>query len=121
MTQKTPPAIRSREQRSSAPDPQPQPDADGAAPEVERVREQALAMGYDLRRVPRSRRPRPQVRGGSVSMNCKLDPRVREAMEQAKLELNMNYSEMVNAGVVMFLKSQELRIDLDPLEFLPRE
>ena len=93
------------------------PDADRDP--LEGVREQALQMGYVLHRAPRTRRPRPEVREGRVPTTCRLIPEVRALMDQARLELNLSHSDMVNAGVIMFLESQNLRVDADLKRFLP--
>ena len=92
----------------------------GDAPEDEiaEIRRLAHSRGYAVRREGRARRPRPETRDGRVSTTCRLVPEVRDAMDQARLELNMNYSDMINAGIVMFLQSQNLRIEVD-LEGLP--
>ena len=92
----------------------------GDAPEDEiaEIRRLARSRGYDVRREARPRRPRPEIRDGRVSTTCRLIPEVRDAMDQARLELNMNYSDMINAGIVMYLRSQNLRIEVD-LEGLP--
>ena len=92
----------------------------GDAPEDEiaEIRRLAHSRGYAVRREGRARRPRPETRDGRVSTTCRLVPEVRDAMDQARLELNMNYSDMINAGIVMFLRSQNLRIEVD-LEGLP--
>ena len=125
--QKQPPPIRARGERASDParsdgaSSMPEGGGDSAADPVREIREQAQAMGYDVRRMPRGRRPRPEPEpgGGRISTNCRIHPGVRDVMDQAKLELNMNYSDMVNAGVIMFLKSQGLRIDVDEDQFIP--
>jgi hypothetical protein len=98
--------------------------ADGAAGDVpeediSELRRLARSRGYDVRREPRPRRPRPDVHQGRVSTTCRLAPEVRDAMDLARLELNMNYSDMINAGVIMFLRSQNLRVDVDLEGFLP--
>ena len=125
--QKQPPPIRPRGERASgAPlsdgvSSSPSGGGDADSDPVREIREQAQAMGYDVRRMPRGRRPRPEPEPGSgwVSTNCRIHPGVRDVMDQAKLELNMHYSDMVNAGVIMFLKSQGLRIDVDEDQFIP--
>ena len=131
MTQKSPRLpIRSRDERARDPGSEPSLDlaeasGNGAAGEpddpdpLEDVRRVAESMGYSIRRSPRSRRPRPDVRDGRVPTTCRLHPEVRAAMEQASLELNITYGDMINAGVVMFLRAQELRVDVDLQQFLP--
>ena len=127
MTQpKQPPPIRPRDDRVPGPgfpesstlavDGDVQPD--GADP-IDEVRRQALSMGYQVRKEPRARRPRPDAKDGRISTTCRFHPGVRAVMDQARLELNMNYSDMVNIGVIMFLESQNLRIDVDPRQFFP--
>ena len=83
------------------------------------VREQAHSLGYSIRREPRPRRPSPEPKDGRVSTTCRLYPEVRAAMDQARLELNLNYSDMINAGIVMFLESRNLRGDVNLRQFLP--
>ena len=83
------------------------------------VREQAHSLGYSIRREPRPRRPSPEPKDGRVSTTCRLYPEVRAAMDQARLELNLNYSDMINAGIVMFLESRNLRGDVNLQQFLP--
>ena len=83
------------------------------------VREQAHSLGYSIRREPRPRRPSPEPKDGRVSTTCRLYPEVRAAMDQARLELNLNYSDMINAGIVMFLESRNLRTDVNLRRFLP--
>ena len=63
----------------------------------------------------------PVLRSGTAGFPppCRLVPEVREAMDQARMELNMNYSDMINAGVVMFLRSQNLRVEVDLEGLLP--
>ena len=92
--------------------------ADAPEDEIAEIRRLAHSRGYAVRREGRARRPRPETRDGRVSTTCRLFPEVRDAMDQARLELNMNYSDMINAGIVMFLQSQNLRIEVD-LEGLP--
>lgn len=129
MTQQSnAPPIRSRadraKDRESAND---SPPSNGTSPEeadekdaaLDNIRELARSMGYDVRKEPRPRRPRPEPRDGRISMTCRLHPDVRDAMERGRLELNMNFSDMVNAGVVMFLRSQNLGVGVDPDQFLP--
>ena len=115
--------IRSKDERARdqvavvpAGDSGPSRDGDGSLAEV---RQLAHSLGYTVRREPRSRRPRPETRDGRVSTTCRLHPDVRSAMEQARLELNLTYSDMINAGVIMFLESQHLRVGVDPQQFLP--
>ena len=136
MSQNNLPPIRSKDERErnsskgSAPavnGPSAAPLNDGsepAAPEgeenvLDEVRRSAQALGYGLRREPRARRPRPDSRDGRVSTTCRLDPAVRDALDQARLQLNMNFSDMINAGVVLFLESQNLRVGVDHQDFLP--
>ena len=83
------------------------------------VREQARSLGYSIRRKPRPRRPSPEPKDGRISTTCRLYPEVRAAMDQARLELNLNYSDMINAGIVMFLESRNLRGDVNLRQFLP--
>ena len=83
------------------------------------VREQARSLGYSIRREPRPRRPSPEPKDGRISTTCRLYPEVRAAMDQARLELNLNYSDMINAGIVMFLESRNLRGDVNLRQFLP--
>ena len=125
------PPIRSKNERakdrvSQDPAPaldSPAPSDDGAAelPEeaLAELRRLASSRGYNVRRESRPRRPRPDVHQGRVSTTCRLAPEVRDAMDLARLELNMNYSDMINAGVIMFLRSQNLRVDVDLEGFLP--
>ncbi len=137
MTQsEQPPAIRSRNERAkdralqdsiSASDVSGNngvgagPQDDAAEDDIAEIRRLARSKGYDVRREARPRRPRPESRGGRVSTTCRLIPEVRDAMDKARLELNMNYSDMINAGVVMFLRSQNLRADLDLEGLLPTQ
>ena len=83
------------------------------------VREQAHSLGYSIRREPRPRRPSPEPKDGRISTTCRLYPEVRAAMDQARLELNLNYSDMINAGIIMFLESRNLRGDVNLRQFLP--
>ena len=83
------------------------------------VREQAHSLGYSIRREPRPRRPSPEPKDGRISTTCRLYPEVRAAMDQARLELNLNYSDMINAGIIMFLESRNLRGDVNLQQFLP--
>ena len=93
--------------------------AAGDGENLDELRRSAHAMGYEIRREPRRRRPRPESRDGRVSTTCRLDPAVRDALDQARLQLNMNYSDMINAGVVLFLESQNLRVGVSHEDFLP--
>ena len=122
--------IRSRDERARDPGSEPSLDlaevsGNGSAGEsddsgsLEDIRRAAESMGYSIRRAPRGRRPRPEARDGRVPTTCRLHPEVRAAMEQASLELNITYADMINAGIVMFLRSQELRVDVDLDQFLP--
>ena len=128
------PPIRSRNERArdrasqepvQEPVPAPEASGNGAgqgdAPEsgIDEIRRMARSMGYDVRREGRHRRPRPDTKHGRVSTTCRLLPEVRDVMDQARLELGMNYSDMINAGVVMFLRSQNLRIDVDIESLFP--
>lgn len=123
------PPIRSRAERAKA---QSGPAASAAPPNgtapggedeqdvtLDGIRELARTMGYEVRKEPRARRPRPETRDGRISTTCRLHPGVRDAMDRGRLELNMNLSDMVNAGVIMFLRSQNLGVDVDPDQFLP--
>ena len=83
------------------------------------VRELARSLGYSVRREPRPRRPSPEPKDGRISTTCRLYPEVRAAMDQARLELNLNYSDMINAGIIMFLESRNLRGEVDLRQFLP--
>ena len=125
------PPIRSRNERARdrvSQEPAPALDSsvpgdDGAADLTEdaiaELRRLASSRGFNVRRESRPRRPRPDVHQGRVSTTCRLVPEVRDAMDLARLELNMNYSDMINAGVIMFLRSQNLRVDVDLDGFLP--
>ena len=136
MSQNNLPPIRSKDERERNPSKGSVPPVNGsaaaplndgsepAAPEgeenvLDEVRRSAQALGYGLRREPRARRPRPDSRDGRVSTTCRLDPAVRDALDQARLQLNMNFSDMINAGVVLFLESQNLRVGVDHQDFLP--
>ena len=92
---------------------------DAGSDSLAEVREQAHSLGYSIRREPRPRRPSPEPKDGRVSTTCRLYPEVRAAMDQARLELNLNYSDMINAGIVMFLESRNLRGDVNLRQFLP--
>ena len=92
---------------------------DAGSDSLAEVREQARSLGYSIRREPRPRRPSPEAKDGRVSTTCRLYPEVRAAMDQARLELNLNYSDMINAGIIMFLESRNLRGDVDLRQLLP--
>ena len=129
MTQQnqTPPPIRSKSERARSQSDVSQPASNGASPEgrdpgvttIDEVRESARSLGYEVRKEPRARRPRPEARDGRISTTCRIHPAVRDAMDRGRLELNMNFSDMVNAGVIMFLRSRKLGVDVEPEEFLP--
>ena len=116
------PPILSKEERareraaldSSVPDP-----VDGGDSPLDDVRQQALSMGYVLRRESRPRRARPREQSGRVPTTCRIHPGIRAAMDQARVELNLTHADMINAGVLMFLESQGLRVDVDVQEFYP--
>lgn len=120
MPQQSPPPLRSITERRAvnAPVPLPEVPVNGSPPEdgVEELRRLAQAQGYRVSRQSRPRRARPDSRGGRVMTTCRLAPSVREAMEQARWQLNLTYADMINAGVVMFLRSQNLRVEVDPEE-----
>ena len=86
--------------------------------DIAEIRRLAHSKGYEVRREARPRRPRPETRDGMVSTTCRLLSEVRDAMDQARYELNMNYSTMINVGVVMFLRSRNLQVDVDLEELL---
>ena len=130
MTQQNPaPPIRSKAERArTQADSAPSPSvSNGASPEegdsdsliLDEIRESARSIGYEVRKEPRARRPRPEARDGRIPTTCRIHPEIRDAMDRARLELNMNFSDMINAGVVMFLRSRNLGIDVEPEQFLP--
>jgi hypothetical protein len=129
MTQSNLPPIRSKSERErstsngsvppAAADGTPDDSGVGADSDLDALRRSAQALGYEIRREPRRRRPRPDSRDGRVSTTCRLDPAVRDALDQARLQLNMNYSDMINAGVVLFMESQNLRVGVSHEDFLP--
>ena len=77
--------------------------------ELERIRDLAKAQGFVLFREPRARqfRPEPDSKGG-VRTSCRLSSGARRELEQARLELNMSYSEIIERGIYMFLESRNL-------------
>ena len=106
MTPKRP--IRSRQDRAHDSAPAagvPALDEDDPSGDEERLRVLARKRGFRLVKDDRVLR---QKRIRSV-FHISLD--VRRVMEQAKLELGLEYSQMAERGLVMFLESRGLHVE----------
>ena len=119
MTQGNQRPLRSREERARAARSEEFPEEDPAGPEpagdVEQLRRAAEAQGFSLARERRPSGVRPAVEEGRVRVACRVSVEVRRAMELARWELNLTFSDIIERGVVLFLDSQGLRVEgVDP-------
>ena len=74
---------------------------------VDDIKRMALAEGFVLSRErgPRKFRPDPDERGG-VRMTCRLSSPVRRAMELARMDMNVSYSEIIEVALSLYLESR---------------
>ena len=95
---------RSREERSRAVEPS-QDDPGSSDSQEEELRRVARDQGFRLvrdSRVGRNKRVRTLLH---------ISVEVRQALELARGQLGLNYSEIVDRSVVMFLESRGLRVE----------
>jgi hypothetical protein len=121
MTQSDKRPLRSREERAmaagSGPEPGPLDPPEGPepvaspAPEMEELRRLARSQGLSLSRERRAKRVRPDSEMGYVRMACRVSLPVRRALETARWELGLTFSEVIEQGVVLYLESRGLRVD----------
>ena len=95
--------IRSLEDRAGL-TPEPQDEVEPGL-EEEDLRKLALDRGFRLVRDPRI------GKGQRVRMLLHVSVEVRQALEAARGQLGLNYSEIVDRSVVMFLESRGLRVE----------
>ena len=84
----------------------------GASPEggvLDALREAASAQGYDLMRHRRPARARAEMENGSVRITANISRPVRLSMEQAKFELNLSFSQIVERALVYYLHAEGLQ------------
>lgn len=76
------------------------------------LQEQADALGLNLIRKKRPRRGRPEARpNGKVPMTCHVSLSVRRAMDDARIELNVTLSDLIERSVIHYLRSEGLYAD----------
>ena len=84
-------------------------------PGVDDIRRMAQAEGFALSRErgPRKFRPDPDARGG-VRMTCRISSPVRMAMELARMDMNVSYSEIMEVAISLYLESRGFPVDSLP-------
>ena len=85
---------------------------DAPLPGVDDIRRMAQAEGFALSRErgPRKFRPDPDARGG-VRMTCRISSPVRMAMELARMDMNVSYSEIMEVAISLYLESRGFPVD----------
>ena len=82
------------------------PEGDG---ELDAIREAASVQGYGLTRHRRPARARAEMENGTVRITANISRPVRLSMEQARIELNLSYSQIVERALVHYFHSEGLR------------
>ena len=88
---------------------------EASLPGVDDIRRMAQAEGFALSRErgPRKFRPDPDARGG-VRMTCRISSPVRMAMELARMDMNVSYSEIMEVAISLYLESRGFPVDSLP-------
>ena len=83
-----------------------------SGPELDDIRRMAQSQGFVLyreRQAPKFR-PDADARGG-VRMTCRISSPVRRAMEVARMDLNVSYSQIIEAALSLYLDSRGFSVD----------
>ena len=75
-----------------------------------RLRQEAEEEGFTLAKRQAPRKARPEPKKGRVSTMLSIPVEVREAMETARIQLNMTFSQIAERAVVQFLDSQGIPV-----------
>ena len=123
MVQSNKPRIQSPRSRSAAAadlESKTAKDSEVDSEPVEALRQQAEMMGYNLMKTQRPRQARPPTKkGGRIQTTYTMTVEIREALEAARSELNLTFSQIIERGIVCYLASQGITVPGFALPELP--
>ena len=110
--------IRSRQERAVTPSSPPvvqQPPENGEAPpDLDQLRRIADAQGFALSRKKTPQRGRPEAEGGRIRTTCSMSVPIRDAIEKARYELHLTFSEIIERALFYYLENQGFQVDGSP-------